>query len=578
VAPPGTTLPVPLAGRNASAASGDAAIVIVNDDTGGARFADGATTRVVTVAPGATHSETLTLGPSDGFVQVVACGTDSPPGTPNPSLDCDDAALVFVAEARDTNAPVVTCSGVQHAGTELTLTAPDGAMRYEWDVDGDGVTDRVGDENTLPLTYPGEFSDDVSVTIVDASGGSTRTTRTISTVAPELDVAASGAATQVCGDGDANPEPGERWSLPVRVTNVGAQASDDGFVAFAPSDRLAASTGNQLVDGGLEIEEPAVPVGDLVPGASVDRNVTVTLKPTALCGTSYGVTYTGSVDAISSASGNAAPFTQFAVPAQCQVFSGCPQSKAAPIAPRQGLYLNPMRAGNGLSNFLIPSAGGGAPTFFGAWFTAANDRSPTWYVIQGPMVGNVVVAPILRFTRNVAAPTFSVQSATVGQAVVALLSPDRMLLTYDVGGRQGAELMDYFVGGPTPAPNRSGAWYNPSEGGWGQVIHQYVANSVHSTFAVHYIYDAAGQPRWVLTQGATAALAAPSAHLTYQVHCPGCPQLGDWAELPIGAGTGSVLFQGTTTGVISTSFMLPAPFAGGWERTNLPITLLTAPQ
>lgn len=491
--------------------------------------------------------------------------------------DCAPNSGPVTALAAASGPPVVA-SGTAQAGATRTFRAPVAGTRYDWDLDGDGIVDRIGASDALDVTYPGAFAGNVSVYATASNGARTVSTLAIVNTAPRLAASVTGAAVQVCGDGDASPEPGETWRLPVRIANQGNAATSGGSALFAAQDRLDAAAGGSAIDGKLVVETPLVDVGTLAPGASLDASVSVTLAQNAGCGTSYALAFGGGVDAVSSNPGASTALASFAIPPTCQVYGGtCAPVPKANVTPRQGLYYNPNRSGNGLSNFVIPVAGA-APVFFGAWFTGAADHTPTWYVIQGPLVGSVVVAPIYRFVRDVEAASFSVRSSVVGQAVVTMKSSERIALLWQIGTKSGIELMDYFVGGAAPAPNRTGAWYNTAESGWGQVIHSFVSGGTNYVFAVDYLYDGAGEPRWVLGQGTDAQLGAGSAHQTFMVHCPGCPWIADWNNLPLGSGSASETFIDATHGRTTTSFEFVPPLTGTWTRTDLPIELLTTPQ
>ncbi len=478
-------------------------------------------------------------------------------------------------------------TGSMRAGRPVTLAADmftiGGYATYSFDVDGDGQTDFTGTDPSLSVTYPSAF-DGVARLYVHQEeyfafsefGAVSRGETAIRIVAPQLATAASGAPTQLCGDGDALPEPGERWRLPVSLSNAGGAAAENGAATFVAGDRLAAAASGTGVAGQIRIETPTVGIDDLQPGATVEREIVVRFADDAACGSELAIRPFGSVDRVSFDRGNDVAIHGFTLPppAQCQVFRGCPPAKAA-IVPRQGLYFDPDRAGNGLSNFVIANESG-PPTFFGAWFTGAADRLPTWYVIQGALVDNQVVAPILRFTQDFGSAAFRTSSTPVGHAVITLTGTDSMTASWVLDGRYGAEQMTYFVGGPVPAPNRTGAWFSPTEGGWGQVVHQYVDAGVQSLFVVHYVYDALGQPRWVLAQGAIDELRAGVEHSTFTAQCPGCPYL---QNRPAVSGMGSIDLSTALNGRTTTSFALPEPFGGGtWSRTNIEIQLLTDPQ
>ena len=474
----------------------------------------------------------------------------------------------------------VAVTGVQRAGNRVTYTATvtgaSGAVRYDWDVDGDGVIDRSGAQAALEVVYPTAFNGNATLTVTDASGASFLRAIPVNVAAPRLEASANGAASQVCGDGDALPEPGERWQLPLRVANEGTVEARGALVSLSPGDRRQATAGGEFITGAVTLDPPALNVGTLAAGAAVDRFVAVQLARSAACGTSYAIRQDIGVDEVSFGGGGRVLAT-LATPAaaQCQVYAGCVAAKAS-LAPRQGLYYDADRDGNGISNLLAQSPGG--TIFFGAWFTGGADRKPTWNIVQGYLVDNQVVAPIYRFTKRPGTP-FTVDRTVIGSATVTLLDAERLLFAWSIGARSGAEIMQYITPGPAAAPNRSGAWYAAAESGWGQVVSQFTdAGGANSTFVVHYLYDTVGEPRWVLAVEPTAALATGRPHITFPVHCPGCPFLPDWNSQRLEAGSASLVFSGARNARVSANFTIPFVFGGNWQRTDLPLEILTDPQ
>jgi hypothetical protein len=344
---------------------------------------------------------------------------------------------------------------------------------------------------------------------------------------------------------------------------------------------------------GMTVETPLVAIGalaarDTKPSGQQPAPIvaTVAFDAGAACGSSYGLRFTGSVDSLSFSKGQRDPIAVLTIPAgaACRPYAGTcdpvaatPASKAAAVVARQGLYYNPERPGNGLSNFIVATPDGRS-TYFGLWFTAGPDRIPTWYLIQGPKSGNAVVAPIYKVTRVVNAPGFTIRTAIVGQAQLVQKGAEQLFLYWQIGDRSGLEWMSYLVGGPVPVPNRTGAWFNPAESGWGQVVHQFVLNGQVNSFKVDFLYDDAGEPRWLLAQAPQDALRSPSPHFTYAAHCPGCPWISDWNDQSTAAGSGSQTLLDATNGRTTTRYTLPAPIATTWNRDELPLILLTNPQ
>ena len=106
---------------------------------------------------------------------------------------------------------------------------------------------------------------------------------------------------------------------------------------------------------------------------------------------------------------------------------------------------------------MVPVAGQ-LPIYFAAWYTGEPDRTPTWYIVQGYLSGNQVVAPIHRFTRR-PGPAFAVDRSQVGNANVVLIDPERLAFAYTFSNADGtdrprvAELMTHIAPG-APASAR----------------------------------------------------------------------------------------------------------------------------
>ncbi len=219
------------------------------------------------------------------------------------------------------------------------------------------------------------------------------------------------------------------------------------------------------------------------------------------------------------------------------------------------------------------------PVFFGAWFTAEPNRNATWYIVTGDLLGNQVNAQILQTKRNLASPTFTTTNSEIGKAQISLIDPEKFLFSYQFtggsnAGRSGGEIMQHVFAGLVPAvPDITGHYYNPAESGWGQTYESYISDGVAQQFILTYLYDAAGEPRWVLGSFADNLPSGPAN--TYEVHCPGCAWL-DIGPTTKSAGTQSRKFSnGFGNAIIGTQFVLPAPLSGNWIKNAVTVTPLS---
>ncbi|HET7845338.1 MAG TPA: hypothetical protein VFL14_14370 [Xanthomonadales bacterium] len=143
------------------------------------------------------------------------------------------------------------------AGQALTFTAVAtgaGPFTFAWDVDNDGTTDRtlpnLTSSASISPAYPTATSTNVVVRVTDATGCTGQAQRAINVSAPDI-VATAQPAQQVCGDGDAAVEPGERWRIPVRLFNAGGKTLDGGYAVFAPGTPAGGNAdafGHRVID------------------------------------------------------------------------------------------------------------------------------------------------------------------------------------------------------------------------------------------------------------------------------------------------------------------------------------------
>ena len=325
----------------------------------------------------------------------------------------------------------------------------------------------------------------------------------------------------------------------------------------------------------LVVTQGAGVLGSVASGQSISTSADVKIPADAACGTSLGLNYQAGIDdrAVSTVTAR----LNLTVAPTCNVVNNCPLP--AQIAMRGGSFFNPARPGNGLVSFLISRPAPQVPLFFGAWFTGEPNRNLTWYIVVGDLLGNQVNAQILQTKRNVASPTFSTTNTDVGTAQISLIEPEKFLFSYQFTGgsnigRSGGEIMQHVFAGLVPAlPDITGHYYNSAESGWGQTYESYIGQGVPQQFMLTYLYDAAGEPRWVLSSFADTLASGPSN--TYEVHCPGCAWL-DIAPTTKSAGTQSRKFSnGFGNAIISTQFVLPAPLSGSWIKNAVTITPLS---
>lgn len=354
--------------------------------------------------------------------------------------------------------------------------------------------------------------------------------------------------------------------LQVGCGQAGSVTAGSSVCIYNPSN-LPASNSTAVR---LETATTALPA--LAASAQTSVNVDVAVPADATCGAEFAIDYIASADATTFSKRSQTVFNGTVGGASCATVSNCPAQIPARTE-RQGLFYNTTRGGNGLSAFMYGAASG-PRAFGGGWYTGNNDRLPTWYILQGTYADNLARTTIARFNNPAAPGGFAPTSQIVGKAWVSYYANDRVMMAWELdGGRAGAELMETL---PLAATNRTQAYYNPSQSGWGSVVDTARRpNGVEQEFTINYFYDAQGNPVWSI---GTHTTMAPAAHTfaqdTWRVHCPACPQLTDWGTLILQSGTMRRTWSGIGSGTVDTSITLPAPLSGSWNRSNLPIQAL----
>lgn len=324
----------------------------------------------------------------------------------------------------------------------------------------------------------------------------------------------------------------------------------------------------------VRLETPAPSLPALAPGQQSVVNVDFKLADQAACGAPIRFRMLGASDGPSFALVQGSHEIVGSVASACAPVAGCPFA-AAPVATAQGLFANPARFGNGFGSFVIPASP--APVFFGAWFTALSDRTPTWYILQGEFKDNQASTPIFRF-RQVSASPFAVRRDVVGEAHVVFTEADRHWVWWSLGGRQGLEPVSLLYPGARPAGHRTQAWFHPPEAGWGVVFDEHLLNGQRDLVNIAYLYGEGGLARWSLgdtlqVHGATVA------QRTFLVHCPSCPSFADFGNFPLAAGSLSHSFASPTSGQIAIDVSWPAAVGGSFRRSSaLPVQPLAPPQ
>jgi hypothetical protein len=237
---------------------------------------------------------------------------------------------------------------------------------------------------------------------------------------------------------------------------------------------------------------------------------------------------------------------------------------AMPPTLTPGNYFNPQRNGHGI--FLSQASGQQVID----WYTFREDGTPTWYLAQGPAPASGVgtwSADLYRVSWN----GTSGSPTRVGDVALTATSADHAMFSWHLDGSSGSEAFE-LVAQPAcvnagASVNLSGEWFPPAQSGYG--FDALVLPS--QQFEAFYMYDASGNPRWVV--GAKAPFAATSAidMLQSTGFCPVCAYQALTTQP---AGNMTVSYENGSSGELSTAITLNAPLSGTWNISQ-PISRLT---
>lgn len=233
---------------------------------------------------------------------------------------------------------------------------------------------------------------------------------------------------------------------------------------------------------------------------------------------------------------------------------------------RPGSYFNPQRSGAGL--MLHPAAG----AWVGLWYTYLQDGTPTWYYLEAaaPPAHGQWRSPIYRAAWNGSAASLT----RVGEAVLTPQTVDSATFTYAIDGETGSEAFE-SLGRGCPTIGGSSAdtaqhWFDPARAGSGYSAQLFAPPSVGANYEFYaaFLYDARGQPRFVVAEGAPVGASDgvfPLDQLTGW--CPLCTRpSGGATRTPVGTLTRTLV--GGRLSRISVDATYTGPVTGRWNVTD----------
>jgi hypothetical protein len=239
-------------------------------------------------------------------------------------------------------------------------------------------------------------------------------------------------------------------------------------------------------------------------------------------------------------------------------------SNTAPTAP--GSYFNPQRSGHGI---FVSQAAGQQAVY---WYTYLEDGTPAWYSAQAAAPtaeSSTWNAPLLRVTWD--GSTLS-DYPNVGDVTLTPIDGDDLMFTWNLFGVRGSERFTVLSRNAcVPVAGQSaglaGQWYAPAQSGYGMDV---IAEP-QQQFDAFYLYDALGEPRWLVGSASPFAPAMSIPMNQVSGFCPTCAYVPTTLQ-PVG--TLDVSYANALSGTFSTNINLAPPLSGTFN-INQPMSRLT---
>ncbi|MFZ6181243.1 S8 family peptidase [Nannocystis pusilla] len=202
------------------------------------------------------------------------------------------------------------------------------------------------------------------------------------------------------------------------------------------------------------------------------------------------------------------------------------------------------------------------------WFTFDPSGKPVWYTSgAGHRTGARWTQPLYKSTWL----NGQWAATEVGRVWLDFSSSSVAWFSWQLNGVSGGERLTYRFGGD----GRSGAWFMPTESGWGFQVEE---SSAKLEAAVTF-YDKQGTPLWMRSEqiGAGSNLTIPLKYYSGKGLCPGC--LGKQPATPVNGWAGSTTLKiangesATGAASINIQYML----SDVWKRPLQTIQLATKP-
>lgn len=318
----------------------------------------------------------------------------------------------------------------------------------------------------------------------------------------------------------------------------------------------------------INLETPVISIGSLQVSQQHNDFVEFSIDENAICGESVNINMQSAVyKAGFNQDGGSILSTRIGNNGTCSIVNSCSPNSGNDILTNNGLWYNISRPGNGNDMYFTED------NLIYLQYTALPDRSPIWYITgSGYRQNNQAFNQLTKFSYDGPFLSSSQTISVVGNSLTTLIDANNAVQTRTINGVFSADLIQPFIFSGATSEQRTGLWFNSAESGWGESI----GTQGDTEIIVNYLYDDSGQPYWVLGSGVNSTVEDIDM-LYFKTFCPHCPSVPNQSSV---AGRIRIDYNDSNNSGFIRSMQIDVDnehHQGRWNRSNLPISLLTAP-
>lgn len=317
------------------------------------------------------------------------------------------------------------------------------------------------------------------------------------------------------------------------------------------------------------LETPALNLGTLAGSGSTSEEVIFSVRQDAQCGKNFTINHQATVfdEGFNPGAGTVFEGT-IGNNAECSVITHCDIDDSNTIQPRNGLWWNPNRSGNGHDMSFINKQ-----RLMYVSYTGEPNRQPIWYITGLEATEkNQYFNELHKVYYDGPFESGNKLNNKVGWSNTTVLDTTHAVHVRQINDQLSAEKLTLQLLDHEPTPNmHTGFYYTPSESGWGESV----TTMGEARGIVNYLYDHDGQPYWVTAWGPNDGRQLPVGYT--ESFCLHCPKI---KAVSYEVGTVTMVFNGQESGTIE-EFNVNIPEYlkpnATWSRSQLPMNNLVPP-